>query len=64
MIRTILASLLLVVFLVITTFIAFTVMMISIEQQVFVGGIISLIMIFIVSSVCTSNLVRIKRNVV
>ncbi|WYP27165.1 hypothetical protein NSQ54_03360 [Alkalihalobacillus sp. FSL W8-0930] len=62
MIRTILSSLLLVSFFIVTTFIAFTVMYISIEEQVILGGIISLVMIFIVSSVCTSNLIRIKKT--
>ncbi|MEK4563747.1 hypothetical protein MKX54_03545 [Alkalihalobacillus sp. FSL R5-0424] len=57
-------NILLVSFLIGTSFIAFTVMMISIEQQVVVGGVISLIMIFIVSSICTSSLVRIKRSAV
>ncbi|MGN7312664.1 hypothetical protein ACTHQ4_16360 [Alkalicoccobacillus gibsonii] len=62
MIRTILSSLLLVSFFIVTTFIAFIVMYISIEEQVIIGGIISLVMIFIVSSVCTSNLIRIKKT--
>ncbi|MBM0066754.1 hypothetical protein [Alkalicoccobacillus gibsonii] len=64
MLRTLITSILLVSFLIGTSFIAFTVMMISIEQQVLIGGIISLIMIFIVSSICTSSIVRIKRSVI
>ncbi|MCM2675505.1 hypothetical protein [Alkalicoccobacillus plakortidis] len=61
MIRSIFASLLLLGFLIITTIIAFTVMYASIKEQAIGRGIISLIMIFIVSSICTSNLIRIKR---
>ncbi|MEN0642265.1 hypothetical protein MKY91_03700 [Alkalicoccobacillus gibsonii] len=64
MIRAIVSSILLVGFLIVTSIIAFTVMMISIEQQVLIGGIISLIMIFIVSSICTSSIVRIKRSAI
>ncbi|MEN0642292.1 hypothetical protein MKY91_03835 [Alkalicoccobacillus gibsonii] len=62
MIRTILHSVVLLCFLIVTTFIAFTVMYISIEEQAIVGGLISLIMVFIVSSICTKSIVRIKRN--
>lgn len=60
MVRIFIFGILLILFIIATVFLSFAVMIVSIDEQVHVGGIISLVMMFIASSICTSLIIKSK----